>query len=61
MDPATDTYYYWLCTISIPVFYNLMLLVARFDAIAYFELFLLQRSRFITSARVLVSSQVLFQ
>ncbi|XP_034408776.1 cyclic nucleotide-gated cation channel alpha-3-like [Cyclopterus lumpus] len=29
MDPATDTYYYWLCTISIPVFYNLMLLVAR--------------------------------
>lgn len=31
MDPATDTYYYWLCTISIPVFYNLMLLVARSD------------------------------
>ncbi|KAF1371911.1 hypothetical protein PFLUV_G00274360 [Perca fluviatilis] len=29
MDPATDTYYYWLCTISIPVFYNLMFLVAR--------------------------------
>ncbi|XP_061640797.1 cyclic nucleotide-gated cation channel alpha-3-like isoform X1 [Phyllopteryx taeniolatus] len=29
MDPATDTYYYWLWTISIPVFYNLMLLVAR--------------------------------
>uniref|UniRef100_A0A673A323 Cyclic nucleotide gated channel subunit alpha 3 n=1 Tax=Sphaeramia orbicularis TaxID=375764 RepID=A0A673A323_9TELE len=29
MDPATDLYYYWLCTISIPVFYNLMLLVAR--------------------------------
>uniref|UniRef100_A0A3P8SI50 Cyclic nucleotide gated channel subunit alpha 3 n=1 Tax=Amphiprion percula TaxID=161767 RepID=A0A3P8SI50_AMPPE len=29
MDPATDMYYYWLCTISIPVFYNLMLLVAR--------------------------------
>ncbi|XP_073318829.1 cyclic nucleotide-gated channel alpha-3-like [Pagrus major] len=29
MDPNTDTYYYWLCTISIPVFYNLMLLPAR--------------------------------
>ncbi|KAL6115577.1 cnga3 [Pungitius sinensis] len=29
MDPATDTYYYWLCTISIPVFYNLIFLVAR--------------------------------
>eukprot|EP00064_Thunnus_orientalis_P015511 superscaffoldBa00002884_g15565 len=29
MDPATDMYYYWLCTISVPVFYNLMLLVAR--------------------------------
>ncbi|TDG96354.1 hypothetical protein EPR50_G00239330 [Perca flavescens] len=29
MDPATDTYYYWLCTLSIPVFYNLMFLVAR--------------------------------
>ncbi|XP_051915177.1 cyclic nucleotide-gated channel cone photoreceptor subunit alpha-like [Hippocampus zosterae] len=29
MDPATDIYYYWLCTISIPVFYNLILLVAR--------------------------------
>ena len=29
MDPATDTYYNWLCTISIPVFYNLMFLVAR--------------------------------
>lgn len=31
MDPATDMYYYWLCTISIPVFYNLILLVARSD------------------------------
>ena len=30
MDPATDTYYYWLCTISVPVFYNLIFLVARF-------------------------------
>lgn len=29
MDPATDMYYYWLWMISIPVFYNLMLLVAR--------------------------------
>lgn len=29
MDPATDMYYYWLCTISIPVFYNLIMLVAR--------------------------------
>uniref|UniRef100_A0A3Q3DL30 Cyclic nucleotide gated channel subunit alpha 3 n=1 Tax=Hippocampus comes TaxID=109280 RepID=A0A3Q3DL30_HIPCM len=29
MDPATDLYYYWLWTISIPVFYNLILLVAR--------------------------------
>ncbi|KAJ0062362.1 hypothetical protein NL108_010967, partial [Boleophthalmus pectinirostris] len=29
MDPATDMYYYWLVTIAIPVFYNLMLLVAR--------------------------------
>ncbi|XP_040031398.2 cyclic nucleotide-gated channel alpha-3 [Gasterosteus aculeatus] len=29
MDPATDTYYYWLCTISVPVFYNLIFLVAR--------------------------------
>nr|XP_020444486.1 cyclic nucleotide-gated channel cone photoreceptor subunit alpha-like isoform X1 [Monopterus albus] len=29
MDPATDTYYYWLCAISIPVFYNLIFLVAR--------------------------------
>lgn len=33
MDPATDMYYYWLCTISIPVFYNLILLVARSDKI----------------------------
>lgn len=49
MDPATDVYYYWLCTISIPVFYNLMLLVARSDIIAYFELLLLQRSWFIMS------------
>lgn len=31
MDPATDTYYYWLCTISVPVFYNLIFLVARFE------------------------------
>lgn len=31
MDPATDTYYYWLCTISLPVFYNLIFLVARFE------------------------------
>lgn len=29
MDPSTDLYYYWLCVISIPVFYNMMLLVAR--------------------------------
>uniref|UniRef100_UPI0037E8C561 cyclic nucleotide-gated channel cone photoreceptor subunit alpha-like n=1 Tax=Semicossyphus pulcher TaxID=241346 RepID=UPI0037E8C561 len=29
MDPSTDMYYYWLCTISIPVFYNMMFLVAR--------------------------------
>ncbi|CAL1597805.1 unnamed protein product [Knipowitschia caucasica] len=29
MDPATDMYYYWLLTVSVPVFYNLMLLVAR--------------------------------
>uniref|UniRef100_A0A3P8V1U9 Cyclic nucleotide gated channel subunit alpha 3 n=1 Tax=Cynoglossus semilaevis TaxID=244447 RepID=A0A3P8V1U9_CYNSE len=29
MDPATDMYYYWLLTISVPVFYNLMLLIAR--------------------------------
>uniref|UniRef100_A0A8C9XKJ6 Cyclic nucleotide gated channel subunit alpha 3 n=1 Tax=Sander lucioperca TaxID=283035 RepID=A0A8C9XKJ6_SANLU len=29
MDPATDMYYYWLAIISIPVFYNLMFLVAR--------------------------------
>lgn len=29
MDPATDMYYYWLCTISLPVFYNLIFLVAR--------------------------------
>ncbi|PWA16733.1 hypothetical protein CCH79_00019546, partial [Gambusia affinis] len=29
MDPATDTYYNWLCTVSVPVFYNLMFLVAR--------------------------------
>ncbi|XP_054915313.1 cyclic nucleotide-gated cation channel alpha-3-like isoform X2 [Poeciliopsis prolifica] len=29
MDPATDTYYSWLCTVSVPVFYNLMFLVAR--------------------------------
>lgn len=49
MDPATDMYYYWLCTISIPVFYNLMLLVARFDAIAYFKLFLSQWLQFIMS------------
>lgn len=33
MDPATDMYYYWLCTISIPVFYNLILLVARSDLV----------------------------
>lgn len=31
MDPNTDTYYYWLCTIAVPVFYNLILLVARFE------------------------------
>lgn len=35
MDPATDTYYYWLLTISIPVFYNLMLLVARSEFMAF--------------------------
>ncbi|MEQ2274910.1 hypothetical protein XENORESO_015362 [Xenotaenia resolanae] len=29
MDPATDMYYNWLCTTSVPVFYNLMFLVAR--------------------------------
>uniref|UniRef100_A0A3Q2WJ70 Cyclic nucleotide gated channel subunit alpha 3 n=1 Tax=Haplochromis burtoni TaxID=8153 RepID=A0A3Q2WJ70_HAPBU len=29
MDPATDMYYYWLLTIAVPVFYNLMFLVAR--------------------------------
>ncbi|XP_054650644.1 cyclic nucleotide-gated channel cone photoreceptor subunit alpha-like [Dunckerocampus dactyliophorus] len=29
VDPASDMYYFWLCTISIPVFYNLMFLVAR--------------------------------
>ncbi|KAF3706418.1 Cyclic nucleotide-gated cation channel alpha-3 [Channa argus] len=29
MDPDTDLYYYWLCTIAFPVFYNLMFLVAR--------------------------------
>uniref|UniRef100_A0A7N8XFW2 Cyclic nucleotide-gated channel cone photoreceptor subunit alpha-like n=1 Tax=Mastacembelus armatus TaxID=205130 RepID=A0A7N8XFW2_9TELE len=29
IDPATDLYYYWLCTIALPVFYNLMFLVAR--------------------------------
>lgn len=34
MDPATDTYYNWLCIISIPVFYNLMMLVARFGSLA---------------------------
>lgn len=50
MDPATDTYYYWLCTISIPVFYNLMLLVARCDAAACSQLFLLQWSWFIIPA-----------
>uniref|UniRef100_A0A3B4VHW3 Cyclic nucleotide gated channel subunit alpha 3 n=1 Tax=Seriola dumerili TaxID=41447 RepID=A0A3B4VHW3_SERDU len=27
MDPSTDLYYYWLCTVSIPVFYNLIFLV----------------------------------
>lgn len=39
MDPDTDLYYYWLCTISIPVFYNLMLLVARSEVIAFFSLY----------------------
>ncbi|RVE75009.1 hypothetical protein OJAV_G00012600 [Oryzias javanicus] len=29
MDPATDLYYRWLSALAIPVFYNLMLLVAR--------------------------------
>ncbi|XP_063323119.1 cyclic nucleotide-gated channel cone photoreceptor subunit alpha-like [Pelmatolapia mariae] len=29
MDPATDMYYYWLLTIAVPVFYNLIFLVAR--------------------------------
>ncbi|CAL8301484.1 unnamed protein product [Gadus morhua 'NCC'] len=29
MDPQTDTYYNWLVTMSFPVFYNLMMLVAR--------------------------------
>lgn len=58
MDPATDTYYYWLCTISIPVFYNLMLLVARCDAVACLELLsYCSGSRlFIVSVSVLVSS-----
>ena len=35
MDPATNMYYYWLSLISIPVFYNLMLLVARSDCMAF--------------------------
>lgn len=35
MDPNTDTYYYWLCTIAIPVFYNLMLLPARSEFMAF--------------------------
>lgn len=35
MDPATDTYYYWLCTISVPVFYNLIFLVARSDFMVF--------------------------
>uniref|UniRef100_A0A3Q3AJU1 Cyclic nucleotide gated channel subunit alpha 3 n=1 Tax=Kryptolebias marmoratus TaxID=37003 RepID=A0A3Q3AJU1_KRYMA len=40
MDPATDFYYFWLCTISIPVFYNLMFLVARscFNELQYTNL-----------------------
>ncbi|KAM6945390.1 cyclic nucleotide-gated channel cone photoreceptor subunit alpha-like [Aplochiton taeniatus] len=29
MDPATDTYYHWLCIMAVPSFYNLMLLVTR--------------------------------
>ncbi|KAK1876528.1 Cyclic nucleotide-gated cation channel alpha-3 [Dissostichus eleginoides] len=29
MDPATNLYYYWLWVISVPVFYNMMFLVAR--------------------------------
>ncbi|XP_062302317.1 cyclic nucleotide-gated channel cone photoreceptor subunit alpha-like [Osmerus eperlanus] len=29
MDPATDMYYRWLTLVSVPVFYNLMLLVPR--------------------------------
>lgn len=35
MDPATDMYYYWLFTISVPVFYNLMFLVARSEFMTY--------------------------
>ena len=46
MDPNTDTYYYWLCTIAIPVFYNLMLLPARYEFMAFcISLFALQLFR----------------
>lgn len=43
MDPATDMYYYWLWTISVPVFYNLMFLVARSEVIAFFRALSLYR------------------
>ncbi|XP_031707988.1 cyclic nucleotide-gated channel cone photoreceptor subunit alpha-like [Anarrhichthys ocellatus] len=43
MDPATDMYYYWLCIISIPVFYNLIFLVARscFNELQYGNIMLM--------------------
>lgn len=35
MDPATDLYYHWLSALAVPVFYNLMLLVARYGSIHF--------------------------
>lgn len=32
MDPAADQYYRWLTIIAGPVFYNLMLIVTRYDS-----------------------------
>ncbi|KAK1802769.1 hypothetical protein P4O66_021310, partial [Electrophorus voltai] len=29
VDPATDLYFYWLCIVAMPAFYNLMMLVTR--------------------------------
>lgn len=38
MDPATDQYYRWLTVIAGPVFYNLMMIVTRYDKLNVLQL-----------------------